>query len=340
MTDEPKRVSTNVDFEKDGKQRGFLAAAKSTNESAYGTVTIPITVIKGGTGPTIFFSAGVHGDEYEGQVALMKLGRKLDAAQVQGRVIIVPSMNLPATLAGARCSPIDGLNLNRVFPGTSTGSITETIAQYVSHVLLPLADIQADLHSGGKTLEYIPCIIMKEQDDKARERRAYDALMAFGAPIALIDKSLDSTGVLEVECDKHGILNVNTELGGAGIVSKRVVEIAETGAMNLLKHFGIVEGDVVTPQEMAREPTRLVRIPETDYYVMAPDDGLYEPFIELGDEVEAGQAIGQVHYPGHTDKDPWPVHTPVAGMLLCKRPPGRVERGDNIAIFAIDATYS
>ncbi len=340
MTDEPTRISTNVDFEKNGKQRSFLAVAKSTNQSAYGTVTVPITVIKNGSGPTIFLSGGVHGDEYEGQIALMKLGRKLEPEQVQGRVIIVPSMNLPATLAGARCSPIDGLNLNRVFPGTSNGSITETIAHYVSHVLLPLADIQCDLHSGGTTLEYIPCIIMNEQDDKARERRAYDALMAFGAPIALIDKSLDTTGVMETYCDRLGILNVNTELGGAAIVSKRVVEIAETGAMNLLKHFGIVEGEVVAPQEMGREPTRLVRIPETDYYVMAPDDGLYEPFVELGDEVEAGQAIGQVHYPGHTDKDPWPVTTPVAGMLLCKRPPGRVERGDNIAIFAIDETYS
>lgn len=340
MTDAPTRVSCDIDFDKDGRQASFLAVANSVNESAYGTITIPIYQFKNGDGPTIFLSGGVHGDEYEGQVALRKLAQSLNVATIRGRIIVLPSMNLPAAVAGKRLSPIDDLNLNRIFPGKADGSITETIAHYVSHVLLPLTDIQIDLHSGGTTLDYIPCIIMNEQpDDPERERKTQEALMAFGAPVALISKALDTTGLFEFECDARGILNLNAELGGAGMVRKHVVEIAERGIRNMLIHFGFTEGEIQGPETMGQAPSRLMKIPDLDSFVMAPDDGLYEPFIELGDSVEAGQAIGQVHYLHHTDKAPWVVHAKAAGTLVNKRPPGKVSRGDNVAIFAVDTTY-
>ena len=340
MSDEPTRVSCDIDFDKDGRQASYLAVANSVNESAYGTVTIPIYQFKNGDGPTIFFSGGVHGDEYEGQVALRKLAQSLDVENIRGRIIILPSMNLPSALAGKRLSPIDDLNLNRIFPGKADGSITETIAHYVCAVLLPLCDIQVDLHSGGATLDYIPCIIMNEQPtDKEREIKTHEALMAFGAPVALIAKNLDATGLFEFECDRRGILNLNAELGGAGMVRKSIVEIAETGIRNLLVHFDFEEGEIVAPEAMGREPSRLMKIPDLDHFVMAPDDGLYEPFIELGDVVEAGQAIGQVHYLQHTEKAPWVAHSKVSGTLINKRPPGKVSRGDNVAIFAVDAIY-
>lgn len=340
MSDAPTRVSCDIDFDRDGRQASFLAVANSVNESAYGTVTIPIYQFKNGDGPTIFLSGGVHGDEYEGQVALRKLAQSLDVAKIRGRVIVLPSMNLPAALAGKRLSPIDDLNLNRIFPGKADGSITETIAHYVSHVLLPLTDVQIDLHSGGTTLDYIPCIIMNEQPrDPERERKTHEALMAFGAPIALISKALDATGLFEFECDARGILNLNAELGGAGMVRRHIVEIAERGIHNMLVHFGVMEGPLQRPEALGHDPSRLMKIPDLDCFVMAPDDGLYEPFIDLGDAVDAGQAIGQVHYLHHTDKQPWVVHTKAAGTLINKRPPGKVTRGDNIAIFAVDTIY-
>ena len=329
------RISTDVDYGKDGKQVSFLAVPSSTNESAYGVVPIPITVIKGGKGPTIFFSAGVHGDEYEGQVTLMKLARRLQPGDIRGRVIIIPALNLPAALAGQRCSPIDGLNLNRIFPGERNGSITHMIAHYVSAVVLPLSDVQVDLHSGGKTLEYIPTMIMNASEDKERERRAFDALIAFGLPIGLFDWKADHGGLFEMTCEEMGVLSINTELGGAGIVSKRIVAMAERGVSNLLKHFGLMSGKVEPPEV----PTRLMQVKDPRATVMAPDGGLYEPFVDLGDEIKDGHAIGQVHYQGHTEKEPWVVRARLSGLLILKRPPGRVERGDVIAQVAQDFAY-
>ncbi|MFQ5426058.1 MAG: succinylglutamate desuccinylase/aspartoacylase family protein, partial [Gaiellales bacterium] len=78
-------------------------------------------------------------------------GRELDAGAIRGRVIIMPALNLPALLAGQRLSPVDGKNMNRVFPGERNGTITSVIAHYVSTELLPRADAVVDIHSGGKS---------------------------------------------------------------------------------------------------------------------------------------------------------------------------------------------
>jgi predicted deacylase len=330
------RITTDIDFDKTGKQVSYLAVPSSTNESAYGIVTVPIAVIKNGRGPTVFFSAGVHGDEYEGQVTIRKLVRKLKPSQIQGRIICVPSMNLPAAMAGLRCSPIDGLNLNRVFPGSKEGTITMQIAHYVSKVLLPLTDVQVDLHSGGKTLEYVPTCIMNESADKKRENRTRDALMAFGLPIGLVDRKMDHGGLFEMDAEALGILSVNTELGGAGRVDPKTLAMAEHGVLNVLKFFGLLDGKIVTPAMQGRGPTRLVHVNDPRSHVIAPDAGLYEPFVELGDKIKLGQALGQVHYLNNLEKPPVIVRSKLGGLLLLKRPPGRVERGDIVHQIAQD----
>ena len=146
------RIWTDIDFEKPGKQVGWVNLPHSVTRSAYGMIAIPIAVIRNGTGPTAFLMAGNHGDEYEGQIALCKLIRAIDPARVQGRVIVMPAANLPAAMAGARVSPIDGGNLNRSFPGDPERGVTQEIAHYIDSAIFPMADLFADLHSGGSSL--------------------------------------------------------------------------------------------------------------------------------------------------------------------------------------------
>ncbi|MDH3452733.1 MAG: succinylglutamate desuccinylase/aspartoacylase family protein, partial [Gammaproteobacteria bacterium] len=294
----------------------------------------PIAVLKNGAGPSAFFSGGVHGDEYEGPVALLNLVRELRAEQLQGRLIVIPSLNLPAALKGVRCSPIDGLNMNRVFPGDREGTVTLIIAHYVCHVLLPMIDIQVDMHSGGTTLEYIPSINMRVADDTERAQKTFDALRTFGAPMGLVDRNLDDTGVLSTVCERRGILNLDTELGGAGRVDRNTVRMASNGVKNLLKHFQMLDGEIVTPAQQGRDATRLAEITDLACYVMAPDAGLYEPFVELGEDVRDDQPLGRIHYVDDLHREPVIVTASRSGFLVCKRPPGRVQRGDNIAIVA------
>src|SRR5699024_7533365 len=137
-----------VDFERDGVQHGYLRLPYSRDDSAWGAVMIPVTVVKNGSGPTALFTGGNHGDEYEGPLALSKLASSLDPKAVAGRVIIVPFMNAPAVRAGTRTSPIDQGNLNRSFPGRPDGTVTQKIADYFQRSLLPMADLVLDIHSG------------------------------------------------------------------------------------------------------------------------------------------------------------------------------------------------
>src|SRR5215469_9401854 len=108
------RVWTDVDFERDGRQVGWLYLPHSVTRSAYGHLTTPVAVLKNGNaGPTVLLMGGNHGDEYEGQIALARLIRTLDTARLSGRLILLPMANAPAARAGLRVSPYDGGNLNR-----------------------------------------------------------------------------------------------------------------------------------------------------------------------------------------------------------------------------------
>ena len=99
-TEMPSRITTDVPFDTDGKHHGFLRLLHSVHRSAYGYIPIPITVIRNGEGPTVYLNAGNHGDEYEGQVTLMRLTRELQPADLKGRVIILSASNSISTNVG------------------------------------------------------------------------------------------------------------------------------------------------------------------------------------------------------------------------------------------------
>src|SRR5919202_6819223 len=111
MSEESSRISCTIDLGAPGKHAGYLNVPWSRDDSAWGAIRIPIHVIRGGDGPTVLFTGANHGDEYEGPLALLKLARRLDPARLQGRVILLPTMNHSAVQAGTRTSPIDGVNM-------------------------------------------------------------------------------------------------------------------------------------------------------------------------------------------------------------------------------------
>ena len=144
---------TSLDFESQGKQQGFLQVPYSHDLGGWANVMIPITCVAHGTGPTVLVLGGNHGDEYQGQIAAMKLARELQPEMVSGRVILIPSLNFPAAREAKRLSPLDGMNMNRAFPGDAAGSVTSQIAHFLTTVLFPLSDVVIDIHSGGRSME-------------------------------------------------------------------------------------------------------------------------------------------------------------------------------------------
>src|SRR5215469_8808168 len=234
-------ISPTVDFDADGEQHGFLKLPYSRNDSAWGAVMIPVTVIKRGDGPTALLTGGNHGDEYEGPIALAKLASTLKAKDVNGRVIIVPYMNYPAFRAGTRTSPIDAGNLNRSFPGRPDGSVTEKIADYFQRELLARADYVLDIHAGGRTLDFVPFAAIHVLPDGDQQARCERAMRAFGAPYSMRMLELDSVGLFDSAVEEAGKVFVSTELGGGGTSTAASVAIADRGVRGFLAHAGVIE---------------------------------------------------------------------------------------------------
>jgi predicted deacylase len=170
-------------FASSGKRTGFIRLPHSVHQSAYGFIPIPVVVIANGEGPSALLMAGNHGDEYEGQVALGNLIRALQPEQIRGRLIVLPSANFPAAIAGSRTSPIDDGNLNRSFPGDPDGTVTEQIAWFIEETILPRVQVLIDLHSGGSSLTYIPSALARRSADATQMAETVALLRAFGAPI-------------------------------------------------------------------------------------------------------------------------------------------------------------
>jgi N-alpha-acetyl-L-2,4-diaminobutyrate deacetylase len=324
----PSPIVPTVDFDRDGSQHGFLRLPYSRDDSAWGAVMIPIAVIRNGKGPTALFTGGNHGDEYEGPLALYELARTLGLEQVSGSVIIVPAMNYPAFLAGTRTSPIDKGNMNRSFPGRADGTVTEKIADYFQRELLPRADIVLDFHSGGRTLDFVPFAAAHMLPDKQLEARAFAAVEAFSAPWSMKMIEIDAVGLYDTAAEEMGKVFVTTELGGGGTSRAETVRIARRGAMNLLRHAGIVSGAV------ERSETRWLDMPSGDCFSFAEENGMIETMVDLGEKVEDGQVIARIHSTGRTGTAPQEVKAKLTGLLAARHFPGLVKPGDCVAVIA------
>ena len=335
MTSSASPVSVDIDLQARGKHIGHIRVPHSTHESAYGFIAIPIAVVSGGSGPDVLLTAGNHGDEYEGQITLLKLMRSLSADAVRGRVIIIPRLNLPAAAAGRRTSPIDEGNLNRQFPGDPLGSPTAQIAHFVDTVLLPMTQVSLDLHSGGSSLEYLPCVYATMLPDPARQAQLQAAAAAFGAPLTLMAQQEISSRSLMACARVHGHLHLATELGGAGTTTPSTQAIADHGVQRLLAHLGVIDlvSDPVAPPP---ETTRMMRISGPSQYVYAPVRGLFEPAFALGDRVQTGQSAGCIHFPEEPERAPRALVFADSGMVVCRRVPSAVAPGDCVAHLAAD----
>ena len=322
--------STSIDFDTDGKQFGHIKIPHSRDEAGWGDLLIPIISIKNGVGPSVLLIGGNHGDEWEGQIALRKLAYQLDAGAVRGHIIVVPSLNLPATLNNSRCSPIDGKNMNRIFPGNPRGTITEKIASFITDELVQRVDCAVDLHAAGRNLGFKFCTMMHRYESAELSKATLELSKAFAVPISLVfDAEPDREGMLDTVVEDLGKPFISAELGSSGTATPESVAITERGINNVLIHLDIIDGQM----QPCPEGTEIMAVPDNGFTV-ARDHGIFESFVELGDAVEAGQAVGQIHSVQRPDRQPIVHKSPGAGMVICRRTTGLTTDGDYLLAVA------
>jgi predicted deacylase len=321
-------VACTIDLTAPGKQIGRLQYPKITNTGGWAFSFVPIATIANGDGPTVLVSGGNHGDEYEGQVAAMRLVQEIDPARVHGRIIVIPVISREASKANTRMWP-SGANFNRSFPGRPDGPANEQLADYFTRVLFPMSDVVIDMHSGGRTAWFLPCSHMHVVDDPAQRKAMLEAMQAWNSEIHFLYVDVNGSGLLPVEAENQGKLVVTTELGGGGRVPAPVHELAWSGLTNVLRHVGVLDGEVVRQDP----PAPILDGRDQRNYVIVEEDGIFEGLLEPGAAVQAGDPVGRLWFPDRIDREPTVLRAPLDGVLAVIRAIPAAEAGDSVFVL-------
>jgi len=332
---------TRIDFDKPGKHHYQLAFSL---DSSWGYSLVPLTVINGLHAPSsgaqppgVAAFGGTHGNEWEGQIAVKRLCRELQPEEMSGRVILMPQLSESACAANQRVSPLDHVNMNRAFPGNPRGTISNRIAHFVKSCVFPRVRVVVDLHAGGHEGGFALCTSFHPVPDAAQRAEIAAAAALFDTPFMLIYSSQMASGLLTDEAEADGKIAIGGEFGFGEAVSRTGVLHAFEGVRNVLRHYGLLPGEVVKIDPRRASPPRLVEAANLEDYIPCPRAGIWEPAVDLGDEVDKGQLLGRLHDFSDPASAPMELLAHRSGVLLMMHAPAVTEKGVTLYVVARDA---
>ena len=329
---------SRIDFETPGKRHYQLAFHL---DGTWGYSLVPLTVVAGARGANpngVVCFGGTHGNEYEGQVAVKRLCRDLDPGELHGRVILMPRLSESACEANQRESPLDGVNMNRAFPGRQRGSISYRIADFVKREIFPRVRVVLDIHSGGREGVFPICTSFHPIPDPAQRAEIETVARLFDPPFILIYSSQMASGLLTDEAEGEGKITVGSEFGAGEAVSRMGTLHAYEGVRNVLRHYGLMEGSVTRIRGAAEPPSRLVTAENLEDYRPCPRDGVWEPAVDLGAAVRTGDLLGRLHDFADHSEAALEVRAHRDGWVLMMHLTARVRRGMTLYVIARDVT--
>lgn len=279
-------------------------------------VTVPVTVVRGAPGPTLFVTATVHGDELNGVGILRGLLNDTDFSGLKGTLIAVPVVNVPGFLNQDRRLP-DRRDLNRSFPGSRKGSLTARLADVLFREVIRQSDFGLDLHTAGGERSNYPQI----RADLANPA-VVELAGAFGCP--LIVDGAGPEGSLRRTAVAAGVPTVVYEAGSARRFERPFIEIGIQGVLNVLRHLKMMPGEPASP------PLRLWI--ERTRWIRSRKGGILELKVELGAPLRRGQAISLNSNPFGRERSV--LKAPCAGIVLGLTQLPLVHPGDAICHVA------
>lgn len=326
-------MTCTIDLDRDGRQEGVLTIPRSTNSSAWAQLHVPIVSVKNGDGPGVFVSGGTHGDEPEGQILALNLAARLRPEAVSGQVIIIPCLSMEASAAGTRLWP-GGANLNRSFPGSPDGTEDEQLAHFVSTEVFGRVEVVVDIHSGGRSMRLHPMGNMHMVPDLAQRAAMLDHLLAWNLDFLMVYLDVAGTGLLAGEAERQGKIVADPELGGGGLADRgATLGPGHRGLANVLRHAGVLGGEVETRQSLGLPPTTILAALHEENYIFAPESGLFEALVDPGDEVAAGQPVANLYRREAPGRPPLTVATPVEGVVCGVRSLYNTGAGECLALI-------
>lgn len=248
-------------------------------------IDIPVIVSRSTEpGPTVLMTAGIHGDEINGvEIVRQLIARKINRPN-RGTIICIPILNIFGFLNAERTFP-DGRDLNRVFPGTKTGSLASRVAYHFTKKILPHADYCLDFHTGGASRFNAPQLRIRRGDDYL-----LSLAKVFNAPFTIYSNNIDKS--YRTTCAKKGIPILLFEGGKSLESNKHVVKEGVDGAMRFLSHFGMLSESFEVPA-----PKRSSVLIEKTKWMRAQKSGLLHVKIECNKHVEKGEFLATITDP-------------------------------------------
>ncbi len=276
---------------------------------------IPVHRLQGASpGPTLGLSALVHGDEPLPNEVVRRVLSSVEPARLRGSILAIPVANPLAFQSLSRNTPIDMLDINRLFPGDPGGWLSEQMAHVLSTQFIPRVDVHVDLHSGGTfpTVDYVYLF-----------EGSRDLSVAFGSHL-LFSPAQPYQGTFAEPARARGIPFFTAELGGGSLLDARYIDKGVRGVTNVLKQLGMLDGPVERPAVQTIVTEMAVIRPRVGG-VLYPEVGLDC----LGQEVPGGTLLGRVVSP-YTFETLEEIHQPFERgyMILLRGAITRVNPGD------------
>ena len=201
-----------------------------------------------------------------------------------------------------------------------------------------MCDVVIDIHSGGRSMEFVPCAHMHLVPNLDQRRKMFAAMLAWNTDFAFLYADIAGTGLLPVEAENQGKLVVTTELGGGEAIPASVHRIAQSGLQNVLIHVGVLQGKEETRASLGLPPTILTQALKREDYLLAPESGVFEIHFDLGSKVKRGETIGCIHHLERPDREAEPIAAHSDGYLVTMRAPCLTQQGDCVAVIAQEVT--
>ena len=274
-------------------------------------IDVPVVEVTGAhDGPRLTVISGVHGCEYAPQAAVRRWTRELDPANVRGRIVAVPVLNLPAWRARSPfVVPEDGKNLNRCFPGDPGGTLAERLAHAAFTQLIEGSDALVDAHAGDMVEALEPFTLY---DAGPAEARARELANGYGTRYVIRQEAGAGravTGSTSLAAAAAGIPAIIAEAGGCGLVEEAAVELHVRGLYRVLDLLGMARGRAHFEDD--RPPVYLQRF----LWLHCKAAGWWQPEVKAGQTVAEGSLIGTVSsIDGSQLLEE--VHAPAGGVVM------------------------
>lgn len=309
----------NIRAGKGAKKAGIL----KVGEKPLFSLDLPVTVVNGSKpGSTLCLTAGVHGCEYAGIEATIRIAKKIDPKELNGALLIVHVINVPAfqTRTPLVC-PIDNVNINRAYPGKLDGSISHTIAYKIFNEVVKKSDYLIDLHGGDMGEAVFPFVIFERTGNEEVDKTSESLARAYGLEY-VVDGWVGPSSLF-YEAAKQGIPGILAEAGGEGKIEERDVNLHYNGIINVMKHLKMLEG--IPSQSVVPKTVRPSR------WLHAKRGGIFYPSVQVGSIISKGDVIGEIrNIKGETLET---ITSPMTGVILCMITNPIVNTGDFLLII-------